>query len=64
MDIPDISSQLSGFYDRVARQLGLGTTFVREVARGERESKQVEDALRSGLIEIAEEYSKNDGERH
>jgi len=34
MDIPDISSQLSGFYDRVARQLGLGTTFVREVARG------------------------------
>ena len=36
---------LCGIYSRVARQLGVHRTFVSRVARGERRSEAVEDAL-------------------
>jgi hypothetical protein len=56
MEIPDISSHLAGIYERVAHQLGLDPIFVRQVACGEQESKQVEEALRQELSEIAKHY--------
>jgi hypothetical protein len=56
MEIPDISSQLEGFYDRVALRLGFDPIFVRQVACGERESRQVEEALRYELNEVAKQY--------
>ena len=36
---------LCGIYSRVARRLGVHRTFVSRVARGERRSESVEDAL-------------------
>ncbi|HEV8525300.1 MAG TPA: hypothetical protein VGQ71_12440 [Terriglobales bacterium] len=36
---------LCGIYSRVARRLGVHRTFVSRVARGERHSELVEDAL-------------------
>ncbi len=42
---------LCGIYSRVARQLGVHRTFVSRVARGERRSEPVENAL-------AEEYER------
>jgi CheY-like chemotaxis protein len=38
-----------GIYSRVARQLGVDRSYVSRVARGERRSEQVEDALREEL---------------
>jgi DNA invertase Pin-like site-specific DNA recombinase len=37
--------RLCGIYSRVARQLGVHRTFVSRVARGERRSEPIEDAL-------------------
>jgi len=37
--------KLCGIYSRVAHQLGVHRTFVSRVARGERRSQTVEDAL-------------------
>ena len=34
-----------GIYTRIARQFGVHRTFVSRVARGERRSEQIEDAL-------------------
>ena len=36
---------LCGLYSRVARRLGVDRSYVSRVARGERSSEQVEDAL-------------------
>ena len=36
---------LCGIYSRVARRLGVDRTFVSRVAKGERRSPEVEDAL-------------------
>jgi len=41
-----------GLYARVARQLGVDRSYVSRVARGERRSKQVQDALRKELKRI------------
>ncbi|HLK34795.1 MAG TPA: hypothetical protein VKT29_16990 [Terriglobales bacterium] len=38
-----------GLYSRVARQLGVDRSYVSRVARGERRSKKVEDALRAEM---------------
>ena len=41
-----------GLYSRVARQLGVDRSYVSRVARGERRSKRIEDALRAELKRI------------
>jgi len=53
METPDISSQLVGFYDRVARRLHLDPAFVSEVARGKKESILVENAMVEELTRIS-----------
>jgi hypothetical protein len=50
----DLSPKLRGLYGRVARQLGVDPSYVSQVARGESQSAQVEDALRRELTEIME----------
>jgi hypothetical protein len=54
----DLSPQLIGFYERVARQLGVDPSYVSLVARGERQSALVEDALGRELIRIVEHRDK------
>jgi transcriptional regulator with XRE-family HTH domain len=41
-----------GLYSRVARRLGVDRSYVSRVARGERRSKQVEQALQAELKRI------------
>ncbi|MGZ4892410.1 MAG: hypothetical protein ACXV2B_09190 [Halobacteriota archaeon] len=41
----DLVEALCGIYSRVARRLGVHRTFVSRVARGERRSEPVENAL-------------------
>jgi|SRR5438270_1386977 transcriptional regulator with XRE-family HTH domain len=41
-----------GLYSRVARKLGVDRSYVSRVARGERQSKDIEDALASELKRI------------
>ncbi len=41
-----------GLYARVARRLGVDRSYVSRVARGERRSKRVEEALRAELKRI------------
>ena len=41
-----------GLYARVARQLGVDRSFVSRVARGERRSKEVEQALQKEIRRI------------
>lgn len=41
-----------GLYSRVAKQLGVDRSYVSRVARGERRSQRVEDALRAELKRI------------
>lgn len=41
-----------GLYSRVAKQLGVDRSYVSRVARGERRSKRVENALRAELERI------------
>src|ERR1700693_1442100 len=53
----DLSPQLRDLYGRVARQLGVDPSYVSQVARGERQSTLVEDALRLELTEIMKEGS-------
>lgn len=48
----DLASVIRGMYGRVARKLGLHPSYVSRVARSERRSKTVEDALRRELNQI------------
>lgn len=41
-----------GLYSRVARRLGVDRSYVSRVARGERRSRRVEDALRAEVKRI------------
>ena len=41
-----------GLYSRVARQLGVDRSYVSRVARGERRSRRVENALRAEVKRI------------
>lgn len=50
----DLSPKLRGLYERVARQLGVDSLYVSQVARGERQSALVENALRHELTKIVE----------
>jgi hypothetical protein len=59
----DLSPQLRDFYGRVARQLGVDPSYVSQVARGERQSVLVEDALRCELTAIMKQGSRP-GSRH
>jgi hypothetical protein len=49
---------LGGLYGKVARQLVVDPSYVSRVARGECESKSVEDALRRELIKIRNRITK------
>jgi len=51
MDLARVA-RYRGLYARVARQLGVDRSFVSRVARGERHSKKVEDALQKELRRI------------
>jgi len=42
-----------GLYMRVAKNLGVDPSYVSRVARGERNSIQVENALRQEILEIS-----------
>jgi transcriptional regulator with XRE-family HTH domain len=54
----DLSPQLKGLYERVARQLGVDPSHVSQIARGESQSALVVDALRHELTQIFEQGAK------
>jgi hypothetical protein len=54
----DLSPRLSGFYERVASQIGVDSDYVREVALGESQSSLVEEGLRSELTKILQQGIK------
>src|SRR5579862_5468954 len=54
----DLASLLRGLYHRVARQLDVDPSYVSRVARGERRSKKIEDALRRELNKIVNYINK------
>jgi len=54
----DLSRDLRGLYGRVARQLGVDPSYVRQVALGKGQSDLVENALRQELTRIAERGAK------
>jgi hypothetical protein len=54
----DLASRIRGLYRRVADRLGLDASYVSRVARGERRSETVEDALSRELLRIAANIAK------
>jgi hypothetical protein len=48
---------LCGLYSRVARQIGVDRSYVSRVARGERRSAPIEQALTTEFDRITEELS-------
>jgi hypothetical protein len=54
----NLASVIRGLYRRVARQMHVDPSYVSRVARGERRSKIIQDALRRELIRILEEIKK------
>ena len=60
----DLSSRLRGLYRRVADRLGVHPSYVSRVARGERYSKLVADALKQDLNKIVETFRKQQLEAH
>ncbi|HUI84874.1 MAG TPA: hypothetical protein VL240_11655 [Candidatus Binatia bacterium] len=54
---------LCGLYSRVARQLKLDRSFVSRVARGERRSEVVEQALNKEFSRVMDEASENMSEQ-
>jgi hypothetical protein len=57
----DLASLIRGLYGRVASQLGVDPSYVSRVARSERYSKTVEDALRRELNKIIKNFGKRRG---
>ena len=57
----NLASQLRGLYQRVARQLGVDPSYVSRVARSERKSKAVENALERELEKIMKNTRKRRG---
>ena len=51
----DLSTELIGLYSRVARKLGVDPSYVIQVARGEKQSAQVENALKDELVRIRDQ---------
>src|ERR1700691_338147 len=54
----DLASLIRGLYGRVASELGVDPSYVSRVARTERRSKAVEEALRRELNKIVENIHK------
>jgi hypothetical protein len=54
----ELSRHIRGLYGRVAHRLGVDTSYVSRVARGEDKSGIVEDALRDELIRVAAHVTK------
>lgn len=52
---PDLASLIRGLYARVASRLKIHPSYVSRVARRERRSKMVEDALKRELMNIVEQ---------
>jgi hypothetical protein len=55
---PDLASRLRGIYSRVARRTGVHPSYVSRVARGERRSRLVSEALRRELNKVIRLASK------
>jgi hypothetical protein len=55
---PNLASLIRGLYRRVAHQLELDPSYISRVARGERQSKIVESALRRELRKILGQIGK------
>jgi hypothetical protein len=55
---PDLASRLRGLYSRVASRTGVHPSYVSRVARGERHSSLVSNALRRELNKIIRLASK------
>ncbi len=53
--IHDYVQRLCGIYSRVARKLGVNRSFVSRVARGERQSSEVEQALTTEFNRVQDE---------
>jgi len=56
-----LASLIRGLYHRVARQLDVDQSYVSRVARRERRSKVIEDALRRELSQIVQNINKRRG---
>ena len=54
----DLASHIRGLYGRVARKLRVDPSYVSRVARGERHSKKIENALRRELNRIVDIFRK------
>lgn len=54
----DLASVVRGLYKRVADRLGVDPSYVSRVARNERDSKSVGDALRRELSKIIKHFGK------
>lgn len=57
----DLASMVRGLYGRVAKRLGVDPSYVSRVARDERNSKEIEVALRKELDRIVRQYSQRHG---
>ena len=55
----NLASLIRGLYGRVARQLKVDPSYVSRVARGERQSEEIEAALEHELKRIMRLVSKN-----
>lgn len=54
----DLVSDLRGMYRRIARRLHVDTSYVSRVARGDRKSEKIENALRDELNRIIQRLNK------
>jgi hypothetical protein len=57
----DLASLIRGLYRRVARQLEVDPSYVSRVARGERQSRKIEDALKRELNKIVQHIKTRRG---
>jgi hypothetical protein len=55
----NLASLIRGLYGRVARQLKVDPSYVSRVARGERQSDEIENALERELKRIMQLVSRN-----
>jgi hypothetical protein len=56
---PSSASLFTGLYARVAYNLGFDPSYISRVARGERRSKLIEDALRREIDNVLASNKKN-----
>ena len=58
-NVPDLTAQLTGLYERVAHDLKIEVQFVRRIALGEMYSPAVEQALKRELIRIVKSAAQD-----